>query len=194
MVFLNILLFIQFGHHSWVSRKLALYCTVWNESPKNRPSSTRWHILYFDKNVNNHCARFKQKQRLGCTHFKAEVCTLPHQCLSRLHTSALKCVHPSRCFCLNRTPLLLFKNWRYFGDLSLRYRQFLKSILEMLLVKNWPFRSCFLPYFSTQTAVVLGPERLQIWNPHFPNSLNGPLDVLEALQAEGPQWRPMDHI
>ena len=48
------------------------------------------------------CARFKQKQRLGCAQFKAEVYTLPHQCLSKLHTSALNCVHPSRCFCLNR--------------------------------------------------------------------------------------------
>ena len=55
------------------------------------------------------CARFKQmQQRLGCTQFKAEVCTLPHQCLSRLDTSALNCVHPSRRFCLNRAQMWKF--------------------------------------------------------------------------------------
>ena len=51
------------------------------------------------------CARFKQMQRLGCTQLKAEVWTLPHQCINRLHTSALNCVHPSRCICLNRAQM-----------------------------------------------------------------------------------------
>ena len=52
-------------------------------------------------------ARFRQKRRLGCTQFESEVYTLPHQCLSRLHTSALDYMHPGRCFCLNRA------HWRY---------------------------------------------------------------------------------
>ena len=47
-------------------------------------------------------------QQLGCTQFKAEVCTLPHQCLSRLNTSALNCVHPSCCICLNRAHMFFF--------------------------------------------------------------------------------------
>ena len=60
--------------------------------------------IYFLPYIFN-CARFKQKQRLGCTQSKAEVCALPHQCLSRLHTSVPNCAHPSRCFCLNRAQI-----------------------------------------------------------------------------------------
>ena len=48
------------------------------------------------------CARFKQKQRLGCTQFKVEVCNLLRHWWGRVYTSALNYVHPSRCFCLNR--------------------------------------------------------------------------------------------
>ena len=52
-----------------------------------------------------HCARFKQKQRLGCTQSKAEVCNLLRHWWGRVYTSALNCVHPSRCFCLNRAQM-----------------------------------------------------------------------------------------
>ena len=43
------------------------------------------------------CARFKQMQRLGRTQFKAEVLNLLRHWWGREQTSALNCVHPSRC-------------------------------------------------------------------------------------------------
>ena len=48
------------------------------------------------------CDRFEQKQA-DWVQSPAEVCNLPHQCLTRLHTSARDCTHPSACFCLKRS-------------------------------------------------------------------------------------------
>ena len=46
------------------------------------------------------CGATKQKRSLGCTCVAAEMCNLPHLCISRLHTSAADYVHPSDRFCL----------------------------------------------------------------------------------------------
>ena len=45
--------------------------------------------------------------------FPAEVCNLPHQCLTRLHTSARDCTHPSVCFCSKRSHIFIWL-WIYF--------------------------------------------------------------------------------
>ena len=72
-------------------------------------------VVFFIINQKYKCARFKQKQRLGCTQFKAEVCNLLRHWWGRVYTSALNCVHPSRCFCLNRAHLLICASFQYFG-------------------------------------------------------------------------------
>ena len=53
------------------------------------------------------CDGLEQKQADGWVQSPAEVCNLPHQSLSKLHTSAGNCTHPSTCFCSKRSRILL---------------------------------------------------------------------------------------
>ena len=58
--------------------------------------------------VLNICDRFEQKQADEWVQSPAEVCNLPHQCLTRLHTSARDCTHPSVCFCSKRSHIFIW--------------------------------------------------------------------------------------